>query len=174
MAGRPGAVEKSVYRKEIEEMIQEGKPDQFISDWLKGKGAPISRQTINKYRNTKFNITLKAREKYNEEQSRKRLDEAVDEQVDDIKKIDSIIAQVDPDIVRDMDPKDQVRSVSQLLNTKYKILGVIRDDKPVTVNLNLVKEKGLERLKRIEAEHHDSDSTEPTGCAVGDPPDPPE
>lgn len=156
-------------------MIIEGETDRSISEWLAKQDPPekIGKSAINSYRLHDFNINDEAKQRYNEQKSHERFEDAVGKQVSDIQKIDDLIAEVDADVMRDLDPKDRVRAVSQLLNTKYKILGVIRDDKPVTVNLNLVKEKGLERLKRIEAEHHDSDSTEPTGCAAGNPPDPP-
>ncbi|MEN6554026.1 MAG: hypothetical protein ABFC34_14200 [Methanobacterium sp.] len=174
--GRPNKVKSSRYRKKIDEMIIEGEPDRSISEWLAKQDPPekIGKSTINSYRLHDFNINDEAKQRYNEQKSQERFEDAVDKQVSDIQKIDELIGSVNPNVMSRLDPKDQVRSVSQLLNTKYKILGVIRDDKPVTVNLNVVKEKGLERLKRIEAEHDDSDSTEPTGCAIGNPPDPPE
>lgn len=168
MVGRPSAVEKSPFRKEIEEMIKEGKPDQFISDWLKDHKAPISRQTINNYKNTKFNVPLKARKKYNERQSKKRLNQAVDEQVNDIEKIDSLVAEVDPGVMKDMLPKDQVRSVAQLLNTKYKILGVIDDGKPVNVKVAVhneipedpkVRARGRDFIQSIRAGQVESGNT---------------
>lgn len=137
MAGRPGAVENSPYRKEIEEMLREGKPDTFIAKWLKDKGRPISRQTINNYKNNKFNIPLEAQRKYNERQSRKRLDDASDDQVDDIERIDDFIKKVDPDIINEIEPKDRVQAVNRFLRTKYQILGVIDTSNPVNVNVHV-------------------------------------
>lgn len=145
--GRPSAVESSQYQKEIEEMIKKGKPDTDISDWLKKKGTPISRQTINNYKNKKFNITLAARKKYNEKKSKERLDEAADEQVRDIEKIDedcdlidTFIKEIDPSIIEDMDEKDVARLLNNLLKTKdqklrtkYQILGIIKETSDVTV-----------------------------------------
>jgi DNA-directed RNA polymerase specialized sigma54-like protein len=145
--GRPNAVESSPYQKEIEEMIKEGKPDTDIARWLKKKGAPISRQTINNYKNTKFNITLAARKKYNEKKSKERLDEAADEQVKDIEKIDkdcdlidTFINEIDPSIIENMDEKDVARLLNNLLKTKdqklrtkYQILGIIKETSDVTV-----------------------------------------
>ncbi|KAF5059397.1 hypothetical protein DSECCO2_336310 [anaerobic digester metagenome] len=145
--GRPSAVESSPYQKEIEEMIKEGKPDTDIADWLKKKGTPISRQTINNYKNKKFNITLAARKKYNEKKSKERLDDAADEQVRDIEKIDedcdlidTFLDEIDPSIIEDMDEKDIARLLNNLLKTKdqklrtkYQILGIIKETSDVTV-----------------------------------------
>jgi len=136
MAGRPGAVENSPFRKEIEEMLREGKPDTFIEAWLKEKGHPISRKTIGIYKNEKFNITLEAQKEYNNRQSQKRLKTAGSEQADDVEKIDQFIGEVDPEIMKRMDPKDQAQAVNRFLNTKYKILGVIDDKQSVEVNVN--------------------------------------
>lgn len=144
MAGRPNAVEISPYRKEIEEMLKEGKPDTFIAEWLKNKGSPISRQTINSYKNNKFNITLEAAKKYNERQSKKRLDEAAEEQADDVELIDQFIREVDPGVINELDPKDRVQAVNRFLRTKYRILGVIG---PVDVNINV---SGNEILGKID------------------------
>ncbi|WP_321422778.1 hypothetical protein [uncultured Methanobacterium sp.] len=145
--GRPNAVESSPYRKEIEEMIKEGKPDTDIANWLKKKEAPISRQTINNYKNKKFNITLAARKKYQEKKSKERLDGAADEQVRDIEKIDedcdlidTFINEIDPSIIEDMNEKDVARLLNNLLKTKdqklrtkYQILGIIKETSDVTV-----------------------------------------
>lgn len=136
MAGRPNAVLNSPYRKEIEEFLRENKPLTFIEKWLKDQGSPISRPTLTKYKKEDFNISLEAQRKYNEKQSKQRLDEASDEQVDDIELIDEILSNVDPKIIIKMLPKDQIQSVAKLLNTKYKILGVI-DDGETDVNINI-------------------------------------
>ncbi|NMB91218.1 hypothetical protein GYA37_00010 [candidate division WWE3 bacterium] len=136
MAGRPGAVENSPYRKEIEEMLKEGKPDTDIAGWLKDKGKPISRVTINKYKNEKFNIPVEARKKYNEKKSKERLDGASNGMVSDIEKIDKFIEMVDPEILKEALPKDQATAVNRFLQTKYKILGVIDDKHSVEVNVN--------------------------------------
>lgn len=161
MAGRPNAVEISPYRKEIEEMLKEGKPDTFIAEWLKDKGHPISRQTINSYKNNKFNITLEAAKKYYERQRKKRLDEAAEEQVDDIEKIDEFIINVPPETIRDMDPKDQVRAVINFLKTKYQILGVIDQSKHVNVKVDVneipiphdpqIRARGRDLIQQIRA-----------------------
>jgi hypothetical protein len=136
MAGRPGAVENSPYRKEIEEMLKEGKPDTDIAEWLKNKGKPISRVTINKYKNEKFNIPVEARKKYNEKKSKERLNNASNDVVSDIEKIDKFIEMVDPEIMGRMLEKDQAQAVNRFINTKYKILGVIDDKQSVEVNVN--------------------------------------
>lgn len=147
---RPSAVEVSPYREEIEEMIKEGKKDTDISKWTKQKGAYISRQAINGYRNNKFNITEKARRKYQDKKSKERLENAADEQVSDIEKIDkdcnvidTWLAEIDPSIMEDMDEKEIAKLFNQLLKTKdqkiktkYQILGVIKDGSDVSVYVN--------------------------------------
>jgi hypothetical protein len=55
--------------------------------------------------------------------------------VDDIEKIDQFIEEVDPSVINELDPKDQVRNVNNLLRTKYQILGVIDDGTDVNVTL---------------------------------------
>lgn len=137
MAGRPGAVENSPYRKEIEEMLTEGKPDTDIAHFLKEKGHPISRQTINTYKNTKFNIPVEVRKEYNKRQSKKRLNKAKDKQVNDLEWIDKFLGSIDPEnLKKGMEAKDQAAAANKFLNTKYKILGVIDTNKQVNVNVN--------------------------------------
>lgn len=147
---RPSAVEVSPYREEIEEMIKKGEKDGDISNWTKKKGAYISRQAINGYRNNKFNITEKARQKYREKKSKERLNNAADEQVSDIEKIDqdcdlidTWLEEIDPSILEDMDEKEIAKLFNQLLKTKdqkiktkYQILGVIKDGSDVSVYVN--------------------------------------
>ena len=55
--------------------------------------------------------------------------------MDDIEKIDQFIEEVDPSVINELDPKDQVRNVNNLLRTKYQILGVIDDGTDVNVTL---------------------------------------
>lgn len=87
------AVERSPYRKEIENLILEGKSSRYISDWLKEQSEPenISHNAINNYRKNKFNVKEKAVKKYREKQSKKRLDNAVDNTVSSIEYLDTII-----------------------------------------------------------------------------------
>ncbi len=89
--GRPSAVEVSSHRKEIEEMLREGKSADFISNWLKSVGVCISRSAIYRYKKNKFNIQAEAIQKYNNEKSKERLNRASDDVVSDIKYLDSII-----------------------------------------------------------------------------------
>jgi hypothetical protein len=149
---RPSSIEVSPFRKEIEDFIKEGKPDLFIETWLTKKGAKITRQTIAKYRTGPFNVTEVTRQKYADEQTKKRLNSAADEQIDDLKIIDDIVSQVDPKVMKDMLPKDQIKSIPQLLTVKYKILGVIDENKPVNINIHgaefdQIMDKGLEELE---------------------------
>lgn len=150
---RPNAVLSSPYRKEIEEFIIEGKPNSFISKWLKKKDAPISAHALGRYRNNEFNIQVEAQKKYIEKQSKERFDGATDKVVDDISKIDLITALVTPGIIEELSEKDQLFIFDKLLNTKYKILGVIDDGVKVdnTINNNTIDIKEIKDLF-IEAE----------------------
>ncbi|AEG18153.1 hypothetical protein [Methanobacterium paludis] len=91
MAGRPSAVKKSPYKKEIEEMITEGKPDTYIVEWLKENGAPISRPTINKYRKKDFNFKAEAVKEYQKQESKKRFNKAKNKIVSDLNFLDGLI-----------------------------------------------------------------------------------
>lgn len=135
MKGRPNAVINSPYRTEIEEFIREGKPFTYISNWLKEKDAYISAKTLSAYKKNDFNIQVIAHEKYNEKKSKERLDKASDEVVSDIEKIDLITALITPGIIEELSEKDQLYIFDKLLNTKYKILGVI--DESVKVENNI-------------------------------------
>lgn len=68
------AVITNPFRKEIEEMIIEGKSSRYISEWLKDQGESISHTAINNYRKNEYNIKEEAIKEYNEEQSKQRKD----------------------------------------------------------------------------------------------------
>lgn len=128
----------SPYRKEIEEMLIEGKSPRYISEWLKAQEPKenISHTAINNYKNNHFNVPVEAVKEYNKRQSEKRKKKATTKQVDDLEKIDQFIQNVDSEIIKKLEPKEKVQAVNQLLNTKYKILGVIDDKQSVEVNVN--------------------------------------
>lgn len=79
---------------------------------------------------------MEAVKEYNKRQSEKRKKKATIKQVDDLEKIDQFIQNVDSEIIKKLEPKEKVQAVNQLLNTKYKILGVIDDKQSVEVNVN--------------------------------------
>ena len=134
---RQGAVESSPFRKEIEDMITEGKEDKYISKWLKDNEAYISRQTIGTYRRERYNIPEEASKEYNDKKSKERKKKAVKKQLTDLEKIDQFIENVDPTIIQELDPKDQVKAIPQLFNAKYKMLGM---DKPeINVEVKVAK-----------------------------------
>ncbi len=133
--GRPSAVEKSTFRREIEEMLREGKSPDFISTYLKTNGEEISRSAIYRYKRDKFNIQAEAITKYNNEQSRRRLDEASDDLVSDLQIIDKQILEVSGKIdVDKMTENQKATYLTNLINAKYKILG--HDESKVEVNVN--------------------------------------
>ena len=88
---KKSAVIKSPYRKEIEEMIIEGKSSRQISEWLKDQGERISHTAINNYRKNDYNIKEEAVREYNENQSKARRSEAVEKKVTEIEYCDDII-----------------------------------------------------------------------------------
>jgi hypothetical protein len=85
------SIKTSPFRKEIEEMILEGKSSREISKWLKEHDVLISHNTINRYRKTDFNIQAEAVTQYNERLSQKRKEKGVNETVSDLEYCDEII-----------------------------------------------------------------------------------
>lgn len=156
--GRPSAVEKSPFRKEIEEMLREGKSPDFISRYLKTNGEHISRSAIYRYKRDKFNIQAEAITKYNNLQSRKRLDKASDDLVNDLQIIDTQILEVSGKInINKMTENQKAIYLTNLFNAKYKILG--HEESNVEVNIN----NSLSSLfddDLIEEVLHESETTE--------------
>lgn len=156
--GRPSAVEKSPFRKEIEEMLREGKSPDFISRYLKTNGEHISRSAIYRYKKDKFNIQAEAITKYNNLQSRKRLDKASDDLVNDLQIIDKQILEVSGKIdINKMTENQKAIYLTNLFNAKYKILG--HEEANVEVNIN----NSLSSLfddDLIEEVLHESETTE--------------
>lgn len=156
--GRPSAVEKSPFRKEIEEMLREGKSPDFISRYLKTNGEHISRSAIYRYKKDRFNIQAEAITKYNNIQSRKRLDKASDDLVNDLQIIDKQILEVSGKIdINKMTENQKAIYLTNLFNAKYKILG--HEEANVEVNIN----NSLSSLfddDLIEEVLHESETTE--------------
>jgi hypothetical protein len=90
---RPSAVELSPNRREIEEMILEGKSDRTISEWLLSQNEKIGYGAIFNYRKNKFNIKDEAVKNYNEKKSKERKTKAVKKVVSDLDALDDIIAE---------------------------------------------------------------------------------
>ncbi len=88
---KKSAVINNPYRKEIEEMIIEGKSSRKISDMLKDQGESISHTAINNYKKNDFNIQEEAVREYNKKQSKDRKSEAVEKKVTEIEYCDDII-----------------------------------------------------------------------------------
>lgn len=142
--GRPSAVEKSPFRREIEEMLREGKSPDFISKYLETNGEHISRSAIYRYKRDKFNIRAEAITKYNNLQSHKRLDEASDDLVNDLQIIDKQILEVSGKIdISKMTENQKAIYLTNLFNAKYKILG--HEEANIEVNVDT----GLKRLKDV-------------------------
>jgi hypothetical protein len=145
----------SPFLKEIEEMLQEGKSDQYIEDWLDEKGARISRVTINKYKLKHFNVSKEAAKKYNKKESKKRLDNASDKIVSDLEfldKVKDVASKVKVEVDDDTKPIDIVKVGIQAVKTKNEILKAGEDEKPVQVNIYLdefdrIMDDGLDDLE---------------------------
>ena len=88
---KKSAVIKSPYRKEIEEMIIEGKSSRYISDWLKDQNESISHTAINNYKKNDYNIPMEAVREYNKKQSKIRKIDAVEKKITEIEYCDDII-----------------------------------------------------------------------------------
>ena len=141
--GRKSAVETSPFRKEIEEMLREGKSPDFISTYLKTNGESISRSAIYRYKRDKFNIQSEAVQKYNEQKSKQRLDEASNDLVNDLQIIDKNIIKVNEELdISKMNEDQKSRFLTNLLNTKAKYLGLDRD----SVEVNVENNAGLNKL----------------------------
>lgn len=156
--GRPSAVEKSPFRREIEEMLREGKSPDFISKYLETNGEHISRSAIYRYKRDKFNIQAEAITKYNNLQSRKRLDKASDDLVNDLQIIDKQILEVSGKIdISKMTENQKAIYLTNLFNAKYKILGHEESNIEVNVNNSL---SSLFDDDLIEEVLHESETTE--------------
>jgi transposase len=172
------AVELSEFRPEIDEFLLEGKSGRFVSEWLKDKGESISHTAINKYKKKHLAVEKEAAIQYNEKKSKKKKAEKVKKVVSDLEALDDIIAEGQKvklnieSICEDIEAGvsyvhieklklDAKRLTIQAVKAKHDIT---KDEPPLEVNINLTQEKGLKRLKNIEARHNDSngDSTDST------------
>ena len=131
--GRPSKVKISKFRKDIDDLLIEGKSPKYISDWLKSRNESISQDTIRRYRDKDFNIAVNARRKIAEEESKERLDKASDKVVDDIHNIDDELSNIEVDTSR-MTESQKGSYKLGLLNMKYKILGYDKSE----ININPV------------------------------------
>lgn|GEM_PF-5962863 len=171
---RKSAIELSPNRREIEEMILEGKSDRAISDWLISVGEKISYGTIYNYRKNKFNIKEEAVRTYNEKKSKERKEKAVNKVVSDLDALDDIIKEgKDLKLNIDQIQPNPEEGVSHLEIEKVKIQAknlVIRaaktkhditkdDPEPVKVNVNVNHTTKIERLRRIEKDESDQPIT---------------
>ena len=89
----PRTIENSKYRKEIDDMLSEGKSINHINKWLREHGEGISRQSLTTYHKFCFNINAKAEELYTQEQSEEKLVEAARKEVNALKLYDKIISE---------------------------------------------------------------------------------
>jgi len=159
---RRSAVELSPHRKEIEEMILEGKSDRAISDWLSTVEESISYGAIYNYRRTKFNITKEATLQYNEKESKQRKKKAVAKKIGEIEFLDDIIdlaGKTDLQVNYDarITPLDIKKLGVQAVRAKHEITKDEPDPVVVEVNVNgvptdpKVRARGRDFIQQIRA-----------------------
>ena len=167
--GRPSSVETSPHRREIEEMLREGKKPDFIVTWLKNMGVSISRSAIYRYKKDKFNIKAEAVKKYNDEKSKERLDDASDEYKEGMNFLYKVVktaakVKLDLNVKPDFQKETQLNIENHKLNiikagiqATKGISEILEDesDSPTFI-FNLDSKK--ERLKRIEGTNDYSNS----------------
>jgi len=150
---RQHAVIKSHFRKEIEEMILEGKSPRYISSWLKDRDENISHSSINRYRKTDFNIKEEAVKEYNNKQSKARKQKGIKKTVSEIEYCDDVIeiaSKVGLSVNREEGTTalDIKKIGLQAVKVKHDIT---KDEpEPAPVNVNVYNNTKIERLRRIE------------------------
>lgn len=135
------SIKQSPFRKEIEEMILEGKSSRKISKWLKEHDEDISHNTINRYRKKDFNIQHEAVSQYTEKLSQKRKQKGIDGTVSDLEYCDELI-QLAHDTNLKVDHKNKVTELDikklglQAVKTKQEIFKQGGDDdKELTIRI---------------------------------------
>ncbi len=148
---KKSAVIKSPYRKEIEEMIIEGKSSRYISDWLKDQNESISHTAINNYKKNDYNIQEEAVREYNKKQSKIRKTDAVEKKVTEIEYCDDIIDTASKIGIQ----VDQNKNITNLDIKKLGLQAVkvkhdITKDEPAPVAIVPVEEVEEDERKLIE------------------------
>ncbi len=148
---KKSAVIKSPYRKEIEEMIIEGKSSRYISDWLKDQNESISHTAINNYKKNDYNIPMEAVREYNKKQSKIRKTEAVEKKVTEIEYCDDIINTASKiGIQVDQDKNITNLDIKKLGLQAVKVKHDITKDEPAPVVIVPVEEVDEDERKLIE------------------------
>jgi rRNA maturation endonuclease Nob1 len=140
---KKSAVIKSPYRKEIEEMIIEGKSSRYISEWLKDQNESIS--------HTAINIPMEAVREYNKKQSKIRKTDAVEKKVTEIEYCDDIIhAASKVGIHVDLDKNITNLDIKKLGLQAVKVKHDITKDEPAPVVVVPVEDVDEDERKLIE------------------------
>lgn len=133
------AVMTSPYRKEIENMILEGKSSRYISGWLKEHGETIGYGAINSYRKNHFNPTKEAGLEYQNIQSKKRKTRAKNKILSDLEFLDQVkdaAGKVKLVVNKDTKAIDIVKAGIQAVKTKNEILKAGEgDEKDITIHI---------------------------------------
>ncbi|KZX17632.1 hypothetical protein [Methanobrevibacter filiformis] len=132
------AIEMSIHRNEIIELLLNGASSRYVSDYLLNKyNEKISKTSINNYKKNHLNITGKATEKYIEKKSKEKskkkiVNNAIKKEISAIEKIDETVNKVVTGI--------------ELLDA------IIEDAMNITLNTNDLYSD--ERTKQLDIERH--------------------
>lgn len=127
------------FRKEIENMLIEGKSPRYISGWLKEQGENLSHTTIDTYRKKHFNPTKDAGLEYQNTQSKKRKTRAKNKILSDLEFLDQVkdaAGKVKLVVNKDTKAIDIVKAGIQAVKTKNEILKAGEgDEKDITIHI---------------------------------------
>lgn len=156
------AVLTSPFRKEIENMLLEGKSSRYISGWLKEQGEDIGYGAINSYRNNHFNPTKEAGIEYQNIQSKKRKTRAKNKVLSDLEFLDQVkdaAGDVKLVITKDTTALDIVNAGIRAVRAKNEILKQGEDgDKEVTIYIdefNQILDKAVSEVDEKDVEPKD-------------------
>lgn len=132
----------SPFRKEIEEMLIEGKSPRTISKWLKEQGENISHTAINNYKKKHFNVQEEAVKKYNDKVSKTRKTKASNKILSDLEFLDQVkdvASKVNVEVDEDTSALDITKVGIQAVRAKNEILKAGEEsDKEIVIKIEPV------------------------------------
>lgn len=159
--GRPNVVKTSPFRKEIEDMLIEGKPVSFIMAFLKRMGNPISKNTLYRYKEN-FNPHEEAVQEYIEEKSIERFDTTKKKIVSDLEFCDNLV-QIANEVGLEVDNDNKITKLDvnklalQAIKAKNEIIkSGSEDEKEFTIIIKGVdsdEDNNLETEQETSQEH---------------------
>lgn len=127
------------FRKEIENMLIEGKSSRYISKWLKEQGENISHTAVNNYHKNYFNPSKEAGLEYQNIQSKKRKTRAKNKILSDLEFLDQVkdaAGNITLKIDGNTSGLDIVKAGIQAVRTKNEILkDSAGEDKDFTIKI---------------------------------------